>query len=418
MIESPTLHTSHTIPIDELMALSVEEYNKERPFPADRMKKIPLWKKLWNERRLKKLINKLLDDIGPYVPEIREHMDEPGEIPASVMDEVKALLIDAMKTIDEKKLLFERPFLAHFIEQGYLDVAETFIFRTRNEDSRLDNAEVFQALRNVWIMNSLQLCWEIPLALTPPMYAYSLLYPYTDNMLDDPNISPEAKQTFNRRLGKVLAGEHLSSNEPVEQRIFALVEMIKDDFPQAHFPPVTESIQLIHEGQVKSLLQSSGPPLSQEEIRTISFFKGGTSVLADAYLIKGTLTREESTFAFHYGAFLQLLDDLQDKDTDETERNQTLFSRKQDKAAVDQEIRRLITYIFTVNTVDTEDSSAAALMKDVISQCTLLMVMEAVGKNPETVTRSLYKELESFSNVRLTFYKELENKASDILKTN
>lgn len=416
MIDALHLHTNNTIPIDELMASAVGEYTKERPFPADRFKTVPLWKKLWNERRLKKLINKLLDDIEPYLPEIKEHRDAPSELSASTLNALKVLVTGTMHAIDAEYLLFERPFLTHFIDQGYLDVAEAFIFKASKEDGQLSHEEVFQALRNVWIMNSLQLCWNLPLELTPPIYAYSMLYPYTDNLLDNPMISPETKDDFNQRLGKALAGERLSSNDKAEQRIFTLVEHISTHFPPTRFPLVTESIQLIHEGQVKSLLQSNGMSLDQEEIRTISFFKGGTSVLADAYLVKGTLTSDEMAFAFHYGAFLQLLDDLQDKETDEEVGSQTLFSSKKDKAAVDQEIRRLITYIFTVNKREPEESVPFSRMKDVISQCTLLMVMEAVGKSPGSVTQSLYKELETFSHVRLTFYKELENRLSEIFK--
>jgi hypothetical protein len=47
-----------------------------------------------------------------------------------------------------------------------------------------------------------------------------------------------------------------------------------------------------------------------DKILPISFFKGGTSVLADAFLVKGNLNIKEMHFAFAYGSFLQLLDDL------------------------------------------------------------------------------------------------------------
>lgn len=416
MTASSRIHTIKTIPVDELMTDAIEAYTKDSPFPSHRLKRVSFWKKLWKERRMKKLIDQLLKDIEPYLPEIREHMDAPSEISASTKDRLKVLVIDAMKTIDEKKLLFEQPFLAHFIDKGYMDVAEAFIFQAKNEDPDLTNGEVFQALRNVWIMNSLQLCWNSPLELTPPMYAYSLLYPYTDNLLDDPAIDVVAKRLFNRRLGDVLAGETLTSESKTEQRIFDLAETIKASYPNDRYPEVIESIQLIHRAQIRSLLQHAGATLTTEEIMDISFFKGGTSVLADGYLIKGTLTKDERTFAFHYGAFLQLLDDLQDKETDEKEDNQTLFSREHKKEAAVQEIRRLITYIFSVNTKMPEDSSSAALMKDVISQSTLIMVMEAVGKNPDIVTHAFYKELETYSSVRLTFYKELENKLNGFLK--
>src|SRR5260370_36833923 len=48
----------------------------------------------------------------------------------------------------------------------------------------------------------------------------------------------------------------------------------------------------------------------------VTFDKGGTSVLADAYLVAGELTAQQETFAFELGAFLQFVDDLEDVETD------------------------------------------------------------------------------------------------------
>jgi len=415
MTASLRLHRE-TIPVDELMAEAIDAYKEPGPFPTHRLERIPFWKKLWNERRLKKLLDQLLTDIEPYLPEIRRHMDDPSLISASTKAKVRTLVTKALQTVDEKQLLFARPFLTHFIDQGYMDAAETFVFKAKQEDPDLTNEEVFQALRNVWIMNSLQLCFGQPLTLTPPMYAYSLLYPYTDNLIDDPERDMETKQSFNRSLEKVLAGETVASRTATERRIFELVLQIKAVYSYEKYPQVTESIQLIHQAQIKSLAQSSESKLSRDAIMAISFLKGGTSVLADAYLIKGNLTKAERMFAFHYGAFLQLLDDLQDSETDKKEHNQTLFSIEHTKKAADEEISRLLTYIFEVNTKTDSDSPSMRLMKDVISQCTLLIVMEAVGKKPKLITSAFYKELEAYARVRLTFYEKLESKLNTFMK--
>lgn len=413
MIDSPLLHT---IPIDELMDLAIYGYKNDTNSPLEQLDRIPFWTKLLNERKLKKLINELFDELEPYVPEIQSQVDDPSELSASTQQEVKGLIVKAMREIDEKQLLFDQPFLTYFVDKGYMDAAERFLYRAKKEDPELNNQEIFQALRNVWIMNSLQLYWDMPLELTTPMYAYSMLYPYTDNLLDDPAAPADTKWAFNNRLAEVLAGETLKSEQAVEKRVFSLVEQIQTHFPKDTYPQVTESIQLIHKAQVESMLQGRAESLTEEDILNISFFKGGTSVLADAYLIKGSLSKEELTFAFQYGAFLQLLDDLQDKQEDESTHNQTLFSTKQTQETIDKEIRRLISYIFSVNVENNSDSYNTSLMKNVISQCTLLMVMEAVGKSPEIVSHSLYKELASHSKVRLTFYKELETKMKEFLK--
>lgn len=101
-------------------------------------------------------------------------------------------------------------------------------------------------------------------------------------------------------------------------------------------------------------------------------------------------------FSFQYGAFLQLLDDLQDKDEDEFESSQTLFTNLKAGEKADSEIRHLIAYIYSVNTPSASDSSNTTLLKEVISQCTLLMIMEAVGKQPSIISDTFYKEIESY----------------------
>ncbi|MCC5895537.1 MAG: class 1 isoprenoid biosynthesis enzyme [Alkalibacterium sp.] len=401
---------SLTIPVDTLLSLSIDGFNETVTFPSDKLKSVSLWRKVLNERQLKKMINQLFEDLEPYLPELKAMADDLTDPSSPTLLEVKEIVLECMRTIDEQRLIFDQPFLSFFIDQGYMDVAEAFLLKAKKEDDQLTDPEIFQAMRNIWIMNSLQLYWGIPLTLTAPMYAYSMLYPYTDNLLDDPDIKSEIKADFNSRLSKSLTGETIDSLFPAETRVFELVEMILNEFPLSTHPGVTESIQLIHKAQIESMRQTDDTRLTEEELLKISLFKGGTSVLADAFLIKGHLNMEEMVFSFHYGAFLQLLDDLQDRESDKADHNQTLFSVKTSQETIDQAIRQLISYIFKVNAVQESDDQTKRRMKDIISGCTLLMIMESVGKNKELVTPSLYKELETYSKVRLTLFKKLETK--------
>lgn len=410
-----TQFKSLSIPINQLLEESIAVFNKDNEWPSDKLKKVPLWKKLLNEKKLKTLINNLLDELDPYMPELREQLEDLPDASSPALLEVKEIILRFLKEADKKKLIFDQPFLTFFVSQGYMDVAEEFLLRAKTEDDQLDNTEIFQAMRNIWIMNSLQLYWGIPLKLTTPMYAYSMLYPYTDNLLDDPEVKTEVKLDFNRRLAKALTGETVISSSPSETRVFELVGHILKEFPIENFPGVTESIQLIHDAQIESMRQTDKTTLTEEELLKISLYKGGTSVLADAYLIKGVLDEEEMVFAFHYGAFLQLLDDLQDKESDKLEYNQTLFTAELSPVSMDQAIKKLLSYIFRVNSEDQSDDQIKRRMKEIISRCTLIMVMESVGNHPNTVTSSLYKELESYSKVRLKTYRTLQKKFEGFL---
>ncbi|GAA0479722.1 hypothetical protein IRB23M11_17970 [Alkalibacterium sp. m-11] len=410
-------HTElHSLEADRLLSDSLEGFAEAALFPADKLTKVPYWKKLWNEKRLEKLLRDLMDDLEPHMSELAGYAEDMDDKHSDTVSRVKQLVTKTLKEIDEKRLLFDRPFLTYFMSQGYMDVAEHFIERAKKEDPNLKNEEIFQALRNVWIMNSLQLLWDQPLTLTSPMYAYSMLYPYTDNLLDDPDVSGDIKEAFNDRLKRVLSGESVEGLNAKETRMFDLVEDIHAAFPPENNPEVCESIMLIQAAQIDSMRQCGEDELTKEDLLKISFYKGGTSVLADAFLVRGSLSYEEMLFSYQYGAFLQLLDDLQDKDEDTEQGNQTLFSRIKLNEKADDDIRQVIAYIYSVNTKSASDSNHASLLKEVIGQCTLLMIMEAVGRNPDTVSVAFYKELEACSKVRLSFYRKLNEKISTFIK--
>lgn len=266
-------------------------------------------------------------------------------------------------------------------------------------------------------MNSLQIIWEIPLELTPSIYGYSMLYPYTDNYLDDPDIGMIDKNKFNLKLNKVLNGEKQIADNNHEKRVFELVGEIESQYSRDDYPEVYESILLIQEAQIQSLNQDQDAKMTVEKVLPISFFKGGSSVLADAFLVKGNLSDDEMQFSFDYGTFLQLLDDLQDAIEDNMEGHQTIFSIQEKHERLDENICKLISYIFKVNTPIKGESESMALMKEVISSCTLIMVMDAVGRNHSLVSKEFYKELELYSKVRLSFYKKLELRLNELLKT-
>jgi len=261
-----------------------------------------------------------------------------------------------------------------------MESAEDFLDEVKLEDSDLKPLEIFQAMRNVWIMNSLQLFWGIPLRMTPSVYAYSMLYPYTDNFLDSTEVSHEDKAMFNARLTRVISGELLESSDPHESRVFELIEKIGTEFSRDLYPSVYESIGIIQNAQIESMKQDRREVMTSSEIIPISLFKGGASVIADAFLVKGELDEEEMKFAFGYGAFLQLLDDLQDAESDRREGHQTIFSVDEKSAHFDGRLQKLISFIFKVNESKVEEDETKGLMKDVIRTCSLMMVMEVIGR--------------------------------------
>jgi hypothetical protein len=263
-----------------------------------------------------------------------------------------------------------------------------FVRDARRFDPELPMASLWQAMRNVWIGNSLQMLLGLPVALRPGLFAYSMLYPLSDNLLDDPAVGAAEKRAFNGRFGRRLAGLPVVPEGTREAAVFRLVARIEEEFPRRRFGDVYESLLAIHGGQVLSLTQQDDPRLSDERLLAISCEKGGTSVLADLYLVAGAASAEQERLAFGYGVFLQLLDDLQDVEDDCAAGHQTLFTRAARRGALDAPAAALARFIGAV--LDGSEILADptfAHRKDLIRRNCLSLLVGAVADQPRRFSR-------------------------------
>ena len=197
--------------------------------------------------------------------------------------------------------------------RGLVQEAARFARSARRFDPAIAVDDIYQASRNVWTMFALQHLMGAPVALTPSVLAYGLLYPYTDNYLDDPAIAKAATMAFIGRLGRCLCGEEVPAANEREQRIFDLVAMIDSQYPHGQYPQVRASLCAIHNAQIKGmqLLGGGGAPFAAD-VLGITLEKGGASVLTDGYLVAGDVSNEQAAFLFGWGALMQLVDDMQD----------------------------------------------------------------------------------------------------------
>lgn len=211
---------------------------------------------------------------------------------------------------------FEEKHLNIILSEDFKNVTKDFLVKAHKFDSELKPESIYQGLRNVWIMNGLQLMQGLPVKITPSVFAYSLMYPYSDNFLDNPEVSIREKHLFSEHFAKRLHGEKIIPANFTETQLFRLVEFIEKEFPRDDYPDVYESLYAIQQGQTKSLLLTKDSNLTEYEIQKICFEKGGTSVLADGFLVAGNLSGQQQQILFGYGVFLQILDDIQDMKED------------------------------------------------------------------------------------------------------
>lgn len=311
-------------------------------------------------------------------------------------------LVSALET----KLSPAESKLDYFLKLGYGEVTTAFIQQVHEFDSQMDIYDAFQAIRNVWIMNSIQLLFEMEVKLTPSIFAYSMMYPYSDNYLDDPSHSLAEKKQFNQRFRNWLIGEKDSPTNPLEEKLFRLVQMIESEFDRTENPDVYNSLLAIHTAQEKSLLQQGESV--PEEVLAISFEKGGTSVLADAYLVRGKLTEKEAQFFFDYGVLLQLIDDLQDVEEDLQAQQQTIFTKKDDQLYLDDVTNKLMNFIQYFKDQDTCFTSRQGMeLKEVICNSAVGMLDEAIAQNKQRYSEEYYQARDAQSKVGFAYLADL-----------
>lgn len=297
-------------------------------------------------------------------------------------------------------------------DYGFIEVLAEFARSARAFDPSISDEDLFQAGRNVWSMNFMQLMLGQPIRLTPSIFAYSLLYPYTDNYLDDPTVSDLAKHSFNDRFRRRLDGDDIQPLNPQEERICRLIEMIEEEFDRHTYPQVYESLLAIFYGQAHSLsLIKPGASPFEMDVLGICFEKGGTSVLADGYLVIGDLTPDQQAFMFHYGTLTQLMDDLEDTRRDLENGLQTVFSMTAQNWPLDQVTNRTIHYAQSfLDHMDTLDAPAAGPFKDVFRTCLIPVILGAVGTVEKYYSRSYRRAVQSHFPVRFSFIEKQRRK--------
>ncbi len=320
--------------------------------------------------------------------------------------EIQARLGVAVRLLAVEALGFKAEQLDLLPSHAFTDASEEFVRRARAFDSALSGEDIYQAGRNAWTAHGLQWLLKLPVELNPSILAYSLLYPYTDNYLDDPGIPEATKLAFNQRFRERLAGDLLTPANADEQVIFDLVAMIEGQCSRADHPAVFESLLAIHHAQSQSLklLRRAAAP-GEVDVLGLSFYKGGTSVLADGYLVSDLLTAAQRQYTYGHGIFAQLLDDMEDVEQDSQAGQLTIYSQPGGHWPLDRLANR--TFHFGRRVLQGLDCfDAAESVRELIRRGADLFLINAIGRMDPYYTPSYLRELETHSPFRFSFLKE------------
>lgn len=305
---------------------------------------------------------------------------------------------------------FEPAQLEIILSDGFKNVSKEFFYKARQFGPELSPESIYQGLRNVWIMNGLQVMLGLPVEITPSVFAYSMIYPYSDNLLDDPGLTAPEKRDFSERFNRRLHGEVVLPHNFREQQLFRLLAMIESQFPRKEYAEVYESLYAIQKGQTGSLELINCNGLEEPRIREICFEKGGASVMADGYLVAGRLSSAQARALFGYGIYLQLLDDIQDIREDTLGNTKTLFASRGEFGSLESFVHKTIHFgRAAMEELRCFEGTDMDTMLGLMNRSIEHMVVESVGMNPDSFSGELLVEFEKHSPLRFEFLRK--NKA-------
>jgi hypothetical protein len=139
----------------------------------------------------------------------------------------------------------------------------------------------------------------------------------------------------------------------------------------------------------------------------ICLAKGGASVLADGYLVAGNLSADQKYFLYGYGAYLQLLDDIQDLEEDYQAGLMTYFSNTAFQAPLDEKLNK--TYWFgeeVMKSLAQFDGRHIDLFKSLMRRSMDLFIAEAIAQNPGTFSPDYVSVFESYSPFHFSYIRK------------
>ena len=301
------------------------------------------------------------------------------------------------------------PQLSLLLHGGLSSIGTDMVRQARRFDAGVSLPDVLQASRNAWTACGLQLLFGRKMRLTPAIFAYSMLYPYSDNYLDDPAIGGAEKRGFSQRFGRRLAGAEVLPSNQRESAIWRLVALIEGEYPRVDYGPVFASLGMIQRAQEQSLLlmRNGAAPAADVDVERLSFAKGGTSVLADAFLAAGSPDPAQARFAFHWGVLLQLADDLQDVEEDRRAGVRTVFTQEAERTKLDDCTSRTLYFAqWVMGLLGELPVGEAGALAGLIRRSSLSLIVRSAGEAAPLYSAGYLEAMEAQSPFRFSFLNE------------
>ena len=181
--------------------------------------------------------------------------------------------------------------------------------------------DIQRAAANIWPMLSLQGLDSKKLRITNSMIGYSMLYPLSDDIVDDNTIPKSEKQSFIQRFARLISHGDSKVEYDREIDVWKMFSLIELDWNRKKHPLVYRLMSELFTAQIDSQRQFGGPvhgkPIPEfADVWEITVRKGALSILCDAFLVNGKVSRSDASFASHFGTITQFLNDIRSIDSD------------------------------------------------------------------------------------------------------
>lgn len=317
---------------------------------------------------------------------------------------------DFMDFFKREKILTLSKWMSPELLNAFKCETKHFIHKVRAFDETLSPSQIWQALRNYFIYAMIVDMQGEDQNAGNPILAYSLLYPYTDNYIDDSQISRHEKERYNRMIAYKLEEKAVTPQNPLEEKTCRLLDMILDTYEGYAKGKIADTLLLLLQAQNDSISQQK-TNLPEEQLLEISIRKGSTSVLADYLFSTTKWTEYEESFYLKFGFLLQLVDDLQDMAEDRKSGGHTLMTEAANQQRLEQYTNRLLW--FTWNVIREFKPINPGLKAFVMKNCVGISLLTA-AVNQQFFSRKYLKMLEPYLPFSIDFLKKMKKQQEKV----
>ena len=334
-------------------------------------------------------------------------------------------------------------------------MAHSISFFKQTEEQALDKTlsprDKYRALTNYWAnITIICLLRDDDFAPGDDAYAYSYLYPYTDNIMDMLRMPQDhvdqsvplnnvkqhvvkniQEQLETRKMPINMAFEGGKEERQGELRVYELIDMIVRNIDVPSKSGLIDSMKIINYAQYHSLkqeclfddMQTEYQALSKKkkkEIFDITVFKGAAAVIPNAYMTIPNLNREQANLAAIIGYVTQFVNDIDGIEEDLKEKRFTPANMAYLKYGnIDKYIVRLLSTIKSlkcdISRYTNVSKSKISILSDVFLTSVKNRVIYAHSRSPngllsstliQIVEKQLGGKLDLMSNV-VRFHKDL-----------